>query len=147
MADKLKTLMGVAPRKHTVSLAAIPSATLSIPGGMASAAGLAPAVGSWLEVVNVTGAGRLRGAVLVVGSSWPGYQVSMRITRDGEVYTKDAVIGAGNSTYILVPEMQIGSDLCLLPEIPFSGSLKIEVARSYASIPAMALHYFYQLEA
>lgn len=148
MADKLRTLMGVVPRQYQLSLVGIPSATLSVPIGMASAAALAPAAGVWLEVVSVTGAGRLRGAILSTPApSGAGYKMSMRITIDGIAYVGEVTLGASAVAYVLLPEMFVGSGLCLLAERPFSTSMKIEVHRANASVPAMTLSHFYELEA
>lgn len=149
MADMLKTLMGLVPKKYAVSFASVPAGTLVLPLGMGSAAALTPAVNAWLEVVNVTGAGRLRGAVLSVAGAGvgTGYTANLRITVDGVAYTGSVALGPSGSAYVMIAEMLIGSGLCLLPEIPFSSSLKIEVMRNNSTVPAMVLSHFYQLEA
>lgn len=148
MADKLKTLMGVVPRRYQVSLTGLPSATLAIPAGMASAAALAPAANVWLEVVSVAGAGRLRGATLSTNAAnGAGNKMRMRVTVDGVAYIGEVTLGTSLTAYVLISEMLIGNDqVCLLPEIPFSVSLKVEVLRAAAWGP-MTLNYFYQLEA
>lgn len=148
MADKLKTLMGVVPRRYQVSLTGMPSATLAIPAGMASAAALAPTANVWLEVVSVAGAGRLRGAILSTAApSGATNKMRMRVTVDGVAYVGEVTLGTSLTAYVLISEMLIGNDqICLLPEIPFSVSLKIEVLRAVAWGP-MTLNYFYQLEA
>jgi hypothetical protein len=149
MADKLKTLMGILPRQYAVSFANVPSGTLAVPLGMGSAAGLAPAANTWLTVINVTGSGRLRGAVLVIepASYGSGYAASLRITVDGVAYVGSVTLGASGAAYVFLAEMKIGPDLCLLPELPFSSSLKIEVMRNHSTVPSMVLNHFYQLEA
>ncbi len=148
MADKLRTLMGVVPRQYQLSLVGIPSATLSVPIGMASAAALAPAAGVWLEVVNVTGAGRLRGAILsaLAAPGW-GSNMSLRITIDGISYDGVVTLGTSDTAYVLPPEMFVGGSPCLLADMPFSKHLQIDVRRDTALVPAMTLRYFYQLEA
>lgn len=149
MAEKLKALMGIVPRKYQVLLTGIGSASIEIPFSMASAAALTPPVNTWLEVVSVTNAaGRLRGAIVYADAvSGAGSKMKLRVTVDGVAYVGEVTLGSSLVAYILLSDMLVGNNrTCLLSEVPFSSSLKIEVLRESAFI-SMTLNYFYQLEA
>ena len=146
MADKLKNLMGLVPRKHQIAMVGISAASLTRPIGLGSVAPT-PTVGAWQAVVNVSGQGRLRGVVLVAPSGpASGETVYLQITIDGVAYSGSAVIGFSSNAYVTIPEMFVGNSLlCLLPEIPFTSSLKIEVKRSSSTV-TMVVYFLYQLE-
>lgn len=147
MADKLKNLMGLLPVKYQLTLATVPGSGLSVPPGMNSVAALAPTANTWLEVVNVTGAGRLKGVVLTTPApAGTSYIMRLRVTLDGVAYDAQVALGAAGYAYIYLAEMAVGSDLALLAERRFSQSLKIEVRRDSAAVPAMTLLYTYELE-
>lgn len=147
MADKLKNLMGLLPVKYQVTFATIAAGGLAVPAGMNSVAALAPAANAWLEVVNVTGAGRCKGVILTTPA--PGgvpYIMRLRVTLDGVAYDAQVVLGSSGYAYIYLAEMAVGSDLGLLADRRFAQGLKIEVRRDNALIPAMTLLYNYELE-
>lgn len=147
MADKLKNLMGLLPVKYQVTFATVAAGGLSVPVGMNSVAALAPTANAWLEVVNVTGAGRCKGVILTTPApSGAPHIMRLRVTLDGVAYDAQVALGSSGYAYIYLAEMAVGADLVLLADRRFSQSLKIEVRRDNSFVPAMTLLYNYELE-
>lgn len=149
MADKLHLLLGTSAKKFAPALAATQVADISAPLFAMAGYSATALAGVYQEMISVTGSGRLR-AVLLKGEYGytSTYSMTLRITIDGVAYSKTIAFPGGsvNPIWITLAEGMNGANqLSLLPSVPFSSSLKIEVLRSNTSLSA-SLYELHELE-
>lgn len=124
--------------------------------GLQSTVAMSAAGGIWQTIIDITGAGFLRGAAIFGGAVASGQALGLRITIDGVVYSRMQV-ASGNSTPVLVTTGammgvvfdQSAPTPMYLPQSTlrhrFDASLKIEAVRGLTGILA-TVGYTYSLD-